>query len=268
MFPSGMGRCETGCWRRGRPRPAASAACCAAVRARAARRPASSRWRGRSSASRSQSRIPPMAFWTDLPADVLGILRRGTVLPAHPLALDHRRQFDRVSQRALTRYYIDAGAGGLAVGVHATQFAIREAGLYRAVLELAAEAAGGWSRRPLLMIAGVIGRRRDLPVRSLPRRPVGTFSAARRRAGRPARPRRHGDGLQQRDFRRRQRLCRLYRRLPRGAAASGPLRKRALPRPQGGSQSGQAAGLDRITAAYPELNDNAFVRANLERWRS
>lgn len=99
-----------------------------------------------------------MAFWTDLPADVLGTLRRGTVLPAHPLALDQRRRFDTVSQRGLTRYYIDAGAGGLAVGVHATQFAIREAGLYRAVLELAAETAGSWSRRPLLLIAGVIGR--------------------------------------------------------------------------------------------------------------
>ena len=99
-----------------------------------------------------------MASWTDLPADVLAHLRRGTVLPAHPLALDDRRQLDRVSQRALARYYIDAGAGGLAVGVHATQFAIREAGLYRPVLELAAETAQGWSRRPLLLIAGVIGR--------------------------------------------------------------------------------------------------------------
>ena len=99
-----------------------------------------------------------MASWTDLPAEVLALLRRGTVLPAHPLALDERRQLDSVSQRALARYYIDAGAGGLAVGVHATQFAIREAGLYRPVLELAAETAQSWSRRPLLLIAGVIGR--------------------------------------------------------------------------------------------------------------
>src|SRR5207302_7075835 len=76
----------------------------------------------------------PSASWTDLPDDVLAILRRGAVLPAHPLALDERRQFDRQSQRALSRYYIDAGAGGLAVGVHATQFQIREAGLYRPVL--------------------------------------------------------------------------------------------------------------------------------------
>jgi hypothetical protein len=96
--------------------------------------------------------------WTDLPADVLAVLRRGAVLPAHPLALDEKRQFDRQSQRALSRYYIDAGSGGLAVGVHATQFQIREAGLYRPVLELAAETANAWAKRPLVMIAGVIGK--------------------------------------------------------------------------------------------------------------
>ena len=61
-------------------------------------------------------------------------------------------------QRALSRYYIDAGAGGLAVGVHSTQFAIREAGLYENVLRLAAEAAENWSKRPLVLIAGLLGR--------------------------------------------------------------------------------------------------------------
>lgn len=96
--------------------------------------------------------------WTDLPADVLAILRQGAVLPAHPLALDEDRRFDKVSQRALSRYYIDAGSGGLAVGVHATQFQIRDVGLHRPVLELAAETADAWARRPLLMIAGAIGR--------------------------------------------------------------------------------------------------------------
>jgi hypothetical protein len=98
------------------------------------------------------------AHWTDIPAEVMGVLRRGAVLPAHPLALDEKRQFDRVSQRALSRYYIDAGAGGLAVGVHATQFQIRDVGLYRPVLELAAETAGSWAKRPLILIAGVIGK--------------------------------------------------------------------------------------------------------------
>ena len=56
------------------------------------------------------------------------------MIPAHPLALDAQRQLDERRQRALTRYYLDAGAGGLAVGVHTTQFAIREAGLYEPVL--------------------------------------------------------------------------------------------------------------------------------------
>jgi hypothetical protein len=97
------------------------------------------------------------AHWTDIPAEVLAVLRRGAVLPAHPLALDEQRRFDRQSQRALSRYYIDAGAGGLAVGVHATQFQIRDAGLYRPVLELAAETTGAWTERPLVLIAGVIG---------------------------------------------------------------------------------------------------------------
>jgi hypothetical protein len=60
-------------------------------------------------------------------------------------------------QRALTRYYLDAGAGGLAVGVHSTQFAIREVGLYEPVLELAACTAAEWSDAPTVMIAGLCG---------------------------------------------------------------------------------------------------------------
>ncbi len=98
------------------------------------------------------------SHWSGLPADILALLRHGTVIPAHPLALDAARQFDPVHQRALTRYYIDAGAGGLAVGVHATQFAIRELGLYEPVLALAARTAREWTRRPLVLIAGLSGR--------------------------------------------------------------------------------------------------------------
>ena len=96
--------------------------------------------------------------WTDLPAEVLAVLRRGTVIPAHLLALDAERRLDVRRQRALSRYYLDAGAGGLAVGVHATQFAIREAGLYAEVLRLAAAEVRTWVARPVVLIAGLSGR--------------------------------------------------------------------------------------------------------------
>ncbi len=96
--------------------------------------------------------------WQDWPAPVLAALRAGVVIPAHPLALDASRKLDARRQRALTRYYLDAGAGGLAVGVHTTQFAIREAGLYRPVLELAMRSATEWTRKPAVMIAGLSGR--------------------------------------------------------------------------------------------------------------
>lgn len=96
--------------------------------------------------------------WTDWPVEVLTALRRGVVLPAHPLALNAGRQLDPLRQRALTRYYLDAGAGGLAVGVHTTQFAIRDVGLYEPVLTLAMRSASEWADRPPIMIAGLTGR--------------------------------------------------------------------------------------------------------------
>ncbi|MHB2263779.1 dihydrodipicolinate synthase family protein [Aliihoeflea sp. PC F10.4] len=95
---------------------------------------------------------------TQLPSDISAILRRGSVIPAHPLALDARRKFDARRQRALTRYYVDSGSGGLAVGVHTTQFAIRDTGLYEPVLKAAATDAAEWTDRPLVMIAGVAGK--------------------------------------------------------------------------------------------------------------
>ena len=98
------------------------------------------------------------SLWTDWPAEVLGTLRRGAVIPAHPLALDANRKLDPRRQRALSRYYLDAGAGGLAVGVHTTQFAIRDVGLYRPVLELAMRTAAEWAKAPPVMIAGLAGR--------------------------------------------------------------------------------------------------------------
>lgn len=96
--------------------------------------------------------------FSDWPADVRQALRDGAVIPAHPLALDANRKFDTRRQTALTRYYLDAGAGGLAVGVHTTQFAIRETGLYRPVLELAQQTVASWSEKPTIMIAGLAGR--------------------------------------------------------------------------------------------------------------
>jgi hypothetical protein len=81
-------------------------------------------------------------------------LRSGLVIPAHPLALNAARKLDERRQRALTRYYVAAGAGGIAVGVHTTQFTIREVGLLKPVLELAAEEASG-----VIKIAGVCGMR-------------------------------------------------------------------------------------------------------------
>ncbi|MFL6797071.1 MAG: dihydrodipicolinate synthase family protein [Xanthobacteraceae bacterium] len=96
--------------------------------------------------------------WQDWPPQVLTMLRRGVVIPAHPLALDAGRRLDARRQRALTRYYLDAGAGGLAVGVHTTQFAIRDVDLYHPVLELAMRSATEWTRRQPIMIAGLAGR--------------------------------------------------------------------------------------------------------------
>ncbi len=94
---------------------------------------------------------------SEIKSDVRQLIAEGTVIPAHPLALDANRALDKKHQRALTRYYIDAGAGGLAVGVHTTQFAIRDIGMYRPVLELAAETAANWTTRPLAMVAGLAG---------------------------------------------------------------------------------------------------------------
>ncbi|MBT7664013.1 MAG: dihydrodipicolinate synthase family protein, partial [Rhodospirillaceae bacterium] len=93
----------------------------------------------------------------ELPDEILVQLRKGVVIPAHPLALTPQRQLDERHQRALTRYYLDAGAGGLAVGVHATQFEIRDVGLYEPVLRMAAETAADWCDQRPIMIAGLAG---------------------------------------------------------------------------------------------------------------
>jgi len=94
---------------------------------------------------------------------VLDILRQGVVIPAHPLALDSQRKFDEKYQCALTRYYCAAGVGGLAVGVHTTQFEIRESkyNLLEPVLTLASETINQISQsknQPIIKIAGVVGK--------------------------------------------------------------------------------------------------------------
>ena len=92
-------------------------------------------------------------------ANIRQQLQQGLVIPAHPLALSSARKLDERRQRALTRYYIAAGVGGIAVGVHTTQFAIRDAkvGLFKPVLQLAAEEMDR-ATPPLVRIAGVCGQ--------------------------------------------------------------------------------------------------------------
>ena len=91
-------------------------------------------------------------------------LRQGAVIPAHPLALTAARKLDERRQVALTRYYCEAGAGGIAVGVHTTQFAIRRVGLYEAVLLLASQTAAEYERaagKRLVKVAGICGDTRQ-----------------------------------------------------------------------------------------------------------
>lgn len=93
--------------------------------------------------------------WGDK-AGLLDKLRQGVVIPAHPLALTSERKLDERRQRALTRYYLAAGAGGVAVGVHTTQFQIRDPrfGLFEPVLRLAMEELQG---ADAIKVAGVVG---------------------------------------------------------------------------------------------------------------
>jgi dihydrodipicolinate synthase/N-acetylneuraminate lyase len=90
-------------------------------------------------------------------------LREGMVIPAHPLALSPDRKLDERRQRALTRYYLAAGAGGVAVGVHTTQFEVHQPGigLYKPVLELALEEGrryGGAESLAAVTVAGIVGK--------------------------------------------------------------------------------------------------------------
>ena len=97
------------------------------------------------------------------PDAILEVLRTGCVIPAHPLALTAERKLDERRQRALTRYYCAAGSGGVAVGVHTTQFAIRETknGLFKPILELAGETVDAFTaatNRPVIKVGGICGQ--------------------------------------------------------------------------------------------------------------
>src|SRR5438445_8465672 len=90
------------------------------------------------------------------------VLQKGAVIPAHRLALNAQRKLDERRQRAVTRYYCEAGAGGISVGVHTTQFAIRDprVGLLEPVLKLAIETVRDYEAalaKRLMRIAGVCG---------------------------------------------------------------------------------------------------------------
>jgi len=99
----------------------------------------------------------------DIPARILENVKRGVVIPAHPLALNADRTFDVRQQRVLTHYYLDAGVGAVAVGVHTTQFEIRDprSGLFEPVLSLASETIDAFCERTgrgILKVAGVCGK--------------------------------------------------------------------------------------------------------------
>ncbi len=99
---------------------------------------------------------------TDIDSHLLQLFRKGTVIPATPLALTKLRTVDEKYQKALVRYHIDCGVGGIAIGVHSTQFEIREHGLFEGLLSLVSEEIDKWSEfrggKKILKIAGVCGK--------------------------------------------------------------------------------------------------------------
>jgi dihydrodipicolinate synthetase family protein len=102
-----------------------------------------------------------MSLISEIPPDILKRFREGVVIPAHPLALNDDASLDEQSMRALTRYYVASGAGGIAVAVHTTQFAIRDSehNLFGPVIRLVAETLSESRRgREVLKIGGVCGR--------------------------------------------------------------------------------------------------------------
>src|SRR6266540_1126365 len=261
-----------------------------------------------------------MSRWQDWPPQVLASLREGVVIPAHPLALDRDRKFDARRQRALTRYYLDAGARGLAVGVHTTQFAIREAGLFAPVLELAMRSAAEWAREAPIMIAGLTGRTVQAVKEARVARGLGYHAGLLSLAALK------GGASEDELIAHAQTVAReiplvgfylqpavgglvlpvsFWRRFAANEVPAGLLALDAqvtdcnaaifdaandfhgviagcheILRRQGLLEGiwcldpaeslglGQSEEIDRVCAAYPHLNDDAFVRANLQRWLS
>src|ERR1041385_2252383 len=101
-----------------------------------------------------------MPAYKELDASTRQLLEEGVVIPAHPLALTRDLQLDEWRQRLLTRYYIESGAGGVAVGVHTTEFEIRkpDINLLEPVLKIAAEEIEqAQLKRPFIKVAGIAG---------------------------------------------------------------------------------------------------------------
>ncbi|WP_029902557.1 dihydrodipicolinate synthase family protein [Prevotella sp. 10(H)] len=98
---------------------------------------------------------------SDIDTGILQTFRQGAVIPATPLALTESGAVDEKHQKALVRYYIDCGVGGIAIGVHSTQFEIRDCGLFEPLLRLVSREIDEWSARQgkkILKIAGVCGK--------------------------------------------------------------------------------------------------------------
>lgn len=96
----------------------------------------------------------------NLSVELQDLLVSGLVIPANPTALTKSLKLDERRQRALSRYYLDAGSGGLAIGVHTSQFEIRGAGLYQPVLELSKEEMDSYENKngkKIIRIAGALG---------------------------------------------------------------------------------------------------------------
>lgn len=97
----------------------------------------------------------------EIDKNILANFRKGTVIPAMPLALTEDREFNRKRQQVLTRYYLESGVGGIAVGVHSTQFEIRQHGLFEPVLSCVSQTIDDWcakNNKQILKIAGICGK--------------------------------------------------------------------------------------------------------------